>query len=73
MGEHKEIEMDRSGHKELLVVDENAKVRFSSPWQLFREESMRGFVRKFGTAEQAWAEVKNTAIPDTFKRSVDEQ
>ncbi len=67
-----ELSSDRSGHKELLVVDEHAKVRFSSPWQLFREESMRGRAPKFASPEQAWAEITNFVIPDTFKRSVDE-
>ena len=67
-----ELSSDQSGHKELVVVDEGANIRFSTGWQLFRQESMRKHARTFGSPDKAWEELRHYIIPDTFKRSVDE-
>ncbi len=63
-----EFSSDRSGHKDLLVVDELKKIRYVTPWNLFRAPNISelGFASAFATPEKAWQRLQGEVIPNTF-------
>jgi hypothetical protein len=59
------ITTKQSGYPEMLVVDENQALRFSTSWNLLRQPPFPA-ARRFASAESAWKELRNAHIPNAL-------